>query len=652
MNFVIKSGFLIIFLLCISVVNNGISAQANDSISIYISNGIPDNKSLDNVNRLITEAIKLNTFEDTLISDALTVSELARKLDYPTGLADALLNLVRGYVSRYESTKSLAYALEAFNIYEKYNNHDKMAYTLLQLGIIYYTQNNYLKSLEYYNNSVSEYEKIGNKSYIATLFYLSGINYSKLNNHASALSFFNRAKEIKTGINDEKGIAECNIGLADLYLSMNKPDSTIYFLKLAQTYTSKANNKYGSAKAGILMAEAYYNKMEYDSAIQMANIGLIDAAEVKARELMVDAHKILYRINAAKKEYEQAYIDVINFISLRDSIINEKTSRNFSKLEGEYILEKKQNEILLLEKDNRNKALIMWASIIIGILALLLSLLYYNKNQIKQKANRKLEQAYHDLETTQQQLVQQEKLASLGQLTAGIAHEIKNPLNFVNNFSHLSVDLIKELNEAVDSKEKDAILNDLQLNIQKIAHHGERANSIVTRMLEHSRTGKREIEPTDINKLVKEYAQLSYQAIRIKHPGFASKINIHLDEKVPVLHVVSQEISRVLLNILNNCLYVVAEKHDADKSFHPELTISSHLNNNLVTIEIKDNGPGIPENIREQIFQPFFTTKPAGEGTGLGLSISYDIIKAHGGNIVAKNNTEAGASFVITLPVK
>ncbi len=652
MNFPGKNTFFIIFLVWFAAAINGLNAQGSDSISIYIKNGIPDNRSLDNVNRLITEAIKQNTFEDTLISEALLVSELARKLDYPAGLADALLNLVRGYVSRYESTKSLAYALEAYNIYEKYNNHDKMAYTLLQLGIIYYTQNNYLKSLEYYNNSVSEYEKIGNKSYIATLFYLSGINYSKLNNHASALSFFNRAKEIKTGIGDEKGMAECNIGLADLYLSMNQPDSTIYFLQLAQSYTSKANNKYGSAKAAILMAEAYFNKLEYDSAMQMANKGLNDATEIKARELMVDAYKILYRINAAGKDYENAYEDVINFISLRDSIINEKTSRNFSKLEGEYILEKKQNEILLLEKDNRNTAIIMRASIIIGILALLLSLLYYNKNQIKQKANKKLEQAYHDLETTQQQLVQQEKLASLGQLTAGIAHEIKNPLNFVNNFSHLSVELIKELNETADIKEKEAILNDLQLNLQKIAHHGERANSIVTRMLEHSRTGKREIEPTDINKLVKEYAQLSYQAIRIKQPGFACKITIRLDEKVPVLNVVSQEISRVLLNILNNCLYVIAEKHEADKSFHPELTISSHLNNNQVTIEIKDNGPGIPVKIIEQIFQPFFTTKPAGEGTGLGLSISYDIIKAHGGNIIAINNPDTGASFVITLPVK
>ncbi len=625
----------------------------SDSITVLVARGLNKPEHIDKVNGIIEARCNSGRFiSDSLITGAQEIVESARQLNYTAGLADALLNLVRLYLDRYESTKSLEYALEAYSIYEAKGNHSKMAYMLMQLGIIYYTQNNFTKSLEYYNSSVSEYEKIGDKSRIATLFYLSGINYSKLKNYPASLTFFNRAKEIKTAIGDEKGLAECNIGLADLFIGMNNPDSAIYYLGLARYYTSKTNNRYGNAKSDILKAEALFLKKDFDTAITLANDGLKIAFSINARELMVDAYKILYRISAQKKDYENAFVQMMNYTSLRDSIVNEKTSRNLSRLEGDFILDKKQSEILLLEKENRNRAILLRASIIIGILALLLSLLYYNKNQIKNRANKKLEKAYHDLETTQQQLVQQEKLASLGHLTAGIAHEIKNPLNFVNNFSHLSVELLKELNETQNPAEKEMIFKDIVLNMEKIAHHGERANSIVTRMLEHSRTGKREIEPTDINRLIKEYVQLAYQAVRIKHPGFSCTIVSTPDDKIPVLKLVSQEISRVLLNIFNNCLYVVAKKYEADPTFHPEIKVATILAGNLVIIIIRDNGPGIPENILERIFQPFFTTKPAGEGTGLGLSISYDIIKAHGGNITATNHHEGGACFTITLPVQ
>lgn len=648
---------IILFLVFYIPVNVALAGKKSngytDSIAVLTTQGIRNHAQIDRVNKLIEAQCNSGNFvSDSLINPAQEVVEAARQLNYSAGLADALLNLVRIYLDRYESTKSLEYALEAYNLYEKNGDHSKMAYMLMQLGIIYYTQNNFNKSLEYYNNSVSEYEKIGDKSRIATLFYLSGINYSKLKNYPSSLTFFNRAKEIKTAINDEKGIAECNIGLAELFIGMNNPDSAVYYLGLARTFTTKTNNRYGNAKSDILKAEALFLKQEYDTAIAYANEGLKLADFINARELMVDAYKILYRISSQKKDYENAFKQMLNYTSLRDSIVNEKTTRNLSRLEGDFILEKKQSEILLLEKENRNRSILLRASIIIGILALLLSLLYYNKNQIKNKANKKLEKAYYDLETTQQQLVQQEKLASLGHLTAGIAHEIKNPLNFVNNFSHLSVELLKELNETDNNAEKELIFKDIVMNIEKIAHHGERANSIVTRMLEHSRTGKREIEPTDLNRLIKEYVQLAYQALRIKHPGFSCTIVTRLDEKIPVLNLVSQEISRVLLNIFNNCLYVVAEKYEADKSFHPELKVTAAIAVNQVIITIRDNGPGIPEKIRERIFQPFFTTKPAGEGTGLGLSISYDIIKAHGGNITATNHAEGGAAFTITLPVQ
>ena len=488
-----------------------------------LERGIRDTVTLNKANKLIESGMEAEGITDSLIITAHAVLEQARHLKYDPGIADALLNLVKCYLNRYESTKSLEYALEGYSLYEEQNNKAKMAYMLLQIGIIYYTQNNFSKSLEYYNNSVTEFEKVGDQSYIGTLYYLSGINYSKLKNYASALTFFNRAKKIKTELNDVQGLAECNIGLAELYLGMQVPDTALLYLGMAQHYTSETGNTYGMAKGNILAAEAHFQKSNYDTARTFAMKGMRLANSINARELMMDASRILYRISEGENDFRNAYKHVLNFMNMRDSIINEKTSRKMSRMEGDYIIEKKQSEILLLEKENRNRTILLRASVIIGILALLLSLLYYNKHQMKQKANQKLQKAYHELETTQQQLIQQEKLASLGQLTAGIAHEIKNPLNFVNNFSLLSVELLRELRSIEDRAEREALLNDISTNIEKIAHHGERANSIVTRMLEHSRTGKRELELTDINRLIKEYLHLAYQAVRIKNPDFPAR---------------------------------------------------------------------------------------------------------------------------------
>ncbi|MBL0341464.1 MAG: two-component sensor histidine kinase [Bacteroidetes bacterium] len=275
--------------------------------------------------------------------------------------------------------------------------------------------------------------------------------------------------------------------------------------------------------------------------------------------------------------------------------------------------------------------------------------MFYNRFHLKQKANQKLEKAYQDLETTQQQLVQQEKLASLGQLTAGIAHEIKNPLNFVNNFSSLSSDLIKEYIASNDETIKSEIMNDLLINIEKINIHGNRADSIVTKMLEHSRTGIRDKQETDFNTICKEDLNLAYKAIQLGNPRFNCTLEINLDPTIPKIQAVAQEISRVLLNIFNNGFYAILEKQKKEKNFQPCLSLQTKLAGKYISIIIRDNGKGIPESIIKNVFQPFFTTKPPGEGTGLGLSISYDIIKAHGGTIVIGNHPEGGAEFTITL---
>jgi signal transduction histidine kinase len=269
---------------------------------------------------------------------------------------------------------------------------------------------------------------------------------------------------------------------------------------------------------------------------------------------------------------------------------------------------------------------------------------------------KRAEDALTELQAAQKQLIQSEKMASLGELTAGIAHEIQNPLNFVNNFSEVNQEMIDELEEELKSGNIDealAIAADIKQNEQKINHHGKRADGIVKGMLQHSRTGGGEKQPTNINTLADEFLRLSYHGLRAKDKTFNSEMGTHFDPDLPPINVLPQDMGRVLLNLFNNALYAVNQKHkvlgDAYKS---EVSVTTALANGQVIIKVKDNGNGIPDAIKDKIMQPFFTTKPTGEGTGLGLSLSYDIVvKGHGGTICVETKEGEYTEFTVALPV-
>jgi len=280
-------------------------------------------------------------------------------------------------------------------------------------------------------------------------------------------------------------------------------------------------------------------------------------------------------------------------------------------------------------------------------------------NELRQRTT-ELSQSLDELRTAQDRLVQTEKLASLGQLTAGIAHEIKNPLNFVNNFSSLSTELIDELNDvlksaALDDKtreETDELTHMLKGNLEKVVQHGKRADSIVKNMLLHSREGSGEHRPVDINAIVEESLNLAYHGARAEKPGFNITLKRGFDADAGMVDVYPQEITRVLLNLISNGFYAAAKRKELDADgFEPTLSATTKNLGNKVEIRIRDNGTGIPPEVKKKMFNPFFTTKPVGEGTGLGLSMSHDIVvKQHGGKIDVHTEPGAFTEFVITLP--
>ncbi len=277
------------------------------------------------------------------------------------------------------------------------------------------------------------------------------------------------------------------------------------------------------------------------------------------------------------------------------------------------------------------------------------------KNQERELAQAKeIEKAYTELKATQAQLIQSEKMASLGELTAGIAHEIQNPLNFVNNFSEVNKELIAEMKEEIANKNLDeviAIANDIDNNEEKIIYHGKRADAIVKSMLLHSRGSSGQKEPTDMNQLADEYLRLSYHGLRAKDKSFNADFKLEADQNLPRVRVVPQDIGRVLINLINNAFYAVYDKsRQKVEGYKPMVTVTTKKLKDQIEISVSDNGGGIPDHIMDKIFQPFFTTKPTGQGTGLGLSLSYDIIKAHGGTLQVNSVHNKGTSFIITLP--
>jgi signal transduction histidine kinase len=420
-----------------------------------------------------------------------------------------------------------------------------------------------------------------------------------------------------------------------------------------------ANGDYiTQVEACVAISGFFKTTQNHDSAIYYANKGFSAANSIKYLLGIYKNSKLL------AEEYEQLNVqEALHYRKIYDSL-NEimygaKKVQDLQKTLAEEQVRQQQIQQEQIEKETRLKQYGFIAGLAI---MLLVAIFLYRNNLQKRKANNLLqhqkeivESTLTELKATQAQLIQSEKMASLGELTAGIAHEIQNPLNFVNNFSDLNAELISEMKDEIDKgniHEVKAIANDIEENEKKINHHGKRADSIVKGMLQHSQSSIGVKEPTDINALADEYLRLAYHGLKAKDKRFNATFNTDFDQSIGKIKIIPQDIGRVLLNLYNNAFYAVAEKQKlSGDGYEPRVTVYTKKINGEVEISVADNGNGIPEKVMDKVFQPFFTTKPTGQGTGLGLSLSYDIIKAHQGKININNSPGAGAEFIITLPI-
>ena len=402
--------------------------------------------------------------------------------------------------------------------------------------------------------------------------------------------------------------------LSKLYERLHKPDSSLFYARKLLETAMVLRQPQPLATSYLALSNAYSSQNNRDSTL-------------KYLQLYTELNDSL---NNAEKKNLLSYQNIGFDQQLRLKSLQEEKNRI----------------------QNRTRTYAMLAGL--GVL-LIIGLILYRNNRQKQKANKVLETTLSNLKSTQSQLIQSEKMASLGELTAGIAHEIQNPLNFVNNFSDVNTELIDEANDEIKKgniNEVETILNDIKENEEKIRNHGRRADAIVKGMLQHSRQSSGKKEPKDINALCDEYLRLSYHGLRAKDKNFNAELKTDFDESIGKINIVPQDIGRVVLNLINNAFYAVDEKAKLQAaSYQPQVTVSTKNVGDKIQISVKDNGNGIPEQIKEKIFQPFFTTKPTGSGTGLGLSLSYDIVKAHNGEIKVETKEGEGTEFIIQLPI-
>jgi len=581
-----------------------------------------------------------------LAKKAIEWAKGIHELKYAARFSAALGTKSRNIGNYLEALRSF---MEALDFYNDLKDQPNIALTLNQIGDVYKQQGEYRQSLQYLfrankimdkdcdqlpNNLVliaacyAKLNKVDSALYFAKKSYEEaerldkgivygwqlddlGEVYAELGEDSLAMDFFRRSlPDFFIGGLDVNNICETYMGMSKLFKRAGQNDSSFYYARLTYPLAKQSSMLQYIYESSNLMANYFKTKQRFDSAFFYQSIATTSRDSLFSQEKIKEVQNIQFNEEIRQQQLKDAETKYQNMV------------RVYSLLGG------------------------------LGLLVLVAGILYRNNRQ-KQKTNKVLEKTLSDLKSTQTQLIQSEKMASLGELTAGIAHEIQNPLNFVNNFSDVNKELLAEMREEIKKgnyDEVNALAKDVEDNQEKINHHGKRADAIVKGMLQHSRSSSGVKEPTDINALADEYLRLAYHGLRARDKSFNATMKTDFDESIRNVNIIPQDIGRVILNLITNAFYAVSEKQKQNiVGYEPTVTVTTKKVANKAEVKVKDNGNGIPQKLLDKIFQPFFTTKPTGQGTGLGLSLSYDIIKAHGGELKVETKDGEGAEFIIQL---
>ena len=566
--------------------------------------------------------------------------DLREKTNYREGLSLSHYHLGVTYKYLGEYEKALHSLLQSLHVAREIRYWIAESYSLNLIGQIYFETADYQQSLHYYQQSLQMRQSLGDKWGEAGCLDNIGFTFYKLGEVEKAVHYCAESLGICRTTGDRKGQANALFHLSELYNYLGEKQNALNTASESLHIRRELDDKKGMAEVLIGLAhtaERPKKALSYlTEALRLGN-------EIKAQDLLANIQFQFYNCYKQSGDYQKALesLEIFNRLekelhrdALAEKVVNLQITHRFEQAKKEADAYRQRNDELAA----LNEAL---------------------QKQKEETEAQKLvaETSLHQLKETQAQLVQKEKMASLGELTAGIAHEIQNPLNFVNNFSEVNSELLSEAEGLLLqglNEEALACLKDLKENEQKITYHGRRADAIVKGMLQHSRTGSGKKEPANINDLAAEYLRLAFHGMRAKDNSFNATVETYFDSSLDAVNVVPQAIGRVLLNLFNNAFYAVEQKKkQGNGNYNPVVSVHTKKEGNRVVIIVRDNGIGIPQQVSEKVFQPFFTTKPTGEGTGLGLSLSYDIVtKGHGGELKVESKEGEGAAFTVLLPVQ
>jgi signal transduction histidine kinase len=640
--------FIILFSFLVSPDVYGQNVRS-DSLKYLLGKAPQDTTRLD----LLLETASEYYFSqpDSCLFYSLQALDLSRKLNRPIQEITSLESA--GEASRFLGNypTALKMQFDALELSRKINDKENEGICLGFIGFTYVDFGEYRHALPYLFSSLEISHQLANK--VSYTFGLSNIGnaYDRLDMKDSALYFQNKSFESYAGLTHGplKSLVLSRIG--NVYYHNGELDSAMNFYRLALANSVLVNDKVNVSRVQGQIANIFLDQKNYDSSIMYARQAYASGDfSVQRRELMENS-LLLSRLHRQMNRYDSAlyYQDIA--IEMRDSLYGPNKFRQLQLL----MLSEQQRQQAMEQEQQQYRNRIKYTVLFVALGAVLLvSLLLLQNNRQKQKAKVKIEHAYDNLKATQQKLIQSEKMASLGELTAGIAHEIQNPLNFVNNFAEVNAELIDELDKEMENGNLAAaktIAKNIKENEQKINHHGKRADAIVKGMLQHSRSNSGVKELTDINRLTDEYLRLAYHGLRAKDKSFNATLKTDYDPSLGVINVMPQDIGRTILNLITNAFYAVTEKRkQVGEGYEPTVTVTTKNMGDKTHVGVKDNGNGIPKKVLDKIFQPFFTTKPTGQGTGLGLSLSYDIVKAHGGELKVQTSEGEGTEFIISIP--
>ncbi|WP_456425609.1 tetratricopeptide repeat protein [Rhodocaloribacter sp.] len=618
------------------------------------------------------------------LNRALAVFEASGDL---VNQANALHLLEANVKNQGEYVEAMTYGLRALRLWEALGDERGIARAYAQISDELYYQERYEEAIDYCNRALAIHTRLGDTEDLIQDYQYLGENYLMLNRYEAALTSLNRALELGSRLERRPTrLASLYNSRGNVFKHMKRYEEAQADYQRSLALILPLDFLVGISAVKANIADVLMRQNHYAEALPYLLESLRIQEETNFIRNLPENYLHTSQVYEALGRFPEALAYHKRFAAVRDSLLNMEKDQVMSELRTRYESERKENIIERQQHRLSEQQIVQRFSL--GVLALLGVILFlvYSGYRSKRKANarlrdvnaqltreaalraevsrrdaeraREIESAYTRLKATQQQLIQAEKMASLGALTAGIAHEIKNPLNFVNNFAELNEELVDELSDALaDDRHlsRDDLLDvlaDLKQNAAIIAHHGKRADGIVRAMMQHARGGSGGREAIDLNALVREYAGLAYHGKRAQMPEFNVEIVTDFDEALGVVEVAPQEMGRVLLNLLGNAFDAVHE-HAARSNgvYAPKVIVSTRRLGDHVEIRVADNGPGIAPEVRDRIFEPFFTTKPTGSGTGLGLSLSYDIVtQGHGGTLTVESTPGKGATFVVTLP--